>query len=140
MRTVALRVANLSAAEASAVAAASLVAEAESTAGIIPAMAIGVDRAKAEAESVRSHCGGAVNVVLGVLFVLLCLLKTAVGLRVLVHRPIAGIDGAIAELAGGLQRSLDLHTLVWVGGHTGLEVLYLNAAHGCCWSCRLVRC
>jgi hypothetical protein len=140
VRTVSLRVAGLSAAEASAVASASLVAKAESTAGIVPAIAIGVDGAEAEAPSVRSPCGGGVNVVLGVLFVLLCLLKTAVGLRVLVHRPIAGIDGAIAELAAGLQRNLGLHTLVRVGGHTGWEVLYLSAAHGCCWSCRLVRC
>jgi hypothetical protein len=99
VRTVALRVAGLSAAEASAVAAASLVAEVEGTA---PAIAIVVDGAQAEAESVRSHCGGDVNVILGVLFVLLCLLKTAVGLRILVHRPIAGVDGAIAELAAGL--------------------------------------
>lgn len=54
-----------------------------------------------------------------VLFVLFCLLKTAVGLRVFVLRPVARVEGAFAKLAGGLDRNLDLHTLVRVGGHTG---------------------
>ena len=70
------------------------------------------------------------NVVLGILFIFLRLLQSEVGLRVLVHRPVAGVEGAIAELAGGLQRSLDLHPLIWVGRHAGWEIVYLSAAHG----------
>lgn len=140
--TITLRVTNLATAEAGTTAstATSLVAEA---AGRAPAVVARVSRCEvkiaigSDARSLFTPVVDSIVVGLGVLLVLLRLLKSAVSLGVLVLRPVAGLDGAITELAESVAGHLLLHTVVWVRYHARRHVEDLSVSHSCClYDCR----